>query len=76
MEEDCGMYDALNKAVAWGRGDILGHLNADEQYLPGILERVRGSLTCIREWISCAEIWYSRMPLGDRYPTVAQSYRQ
>jgi len=42
MEEDCGMYDALNKAVAWGQGDILGHLNADEQYLPGILERVAG----------------------------------
>jgi len=29
---DRGMYDALNKGMAAARGQILGHLNADEQY--------------------------------------------
>ncbi len=31
-EKDSGMYDALNKGVAMARGDIIGHLNSDEQY--------------------------------------------
>lgn len=38
---DVGMYHALNLAIQRGHGAIVGHLNADEQYLPGILERVR-----------------------------------
>jgi len=29
---DKGMYDALNKGMATARGQVLGHLNADEQY--------------------------------------------
>jgi glycosyltransferase involved in cell wall biosynthesis len=39
-EKDRGMYDALNKGLAMTRGDIVGHLNADEQYLPHTLEAV------------------------------------
>lgn len=39
-ESDRGMYDALNKGLALSKGDIIGHLNADEQYLPGVLEYV------------------------------------
>lgn len=39
-EKDNGMYHALNKAIAMSRGDIVGHLNCDEQYLPGTLEFV------------------------------------
>jgi hypothetical protein len=35
------MYDALNKAYARSTGDIIGHLNCDEQYLPGTLEYVQ-----------------------------------
>jgi len=36
-EHDRGMYDAIN--IGWSRssGDVLSWLNADEQYLPGIL---------------------------------------
>jgi glycosyltransferase involved in cell wall biosynthesis len=34
---DAGMYDAMNKAVARASGDVIGWLNADEQYLPGAL---------------------------------------
>jgi glycosyltransferase involved in cell wall biosynthesis len=40
-ESDAGMYDALNRALARCTGEIIGHLNADEQYLPNIIDRVR-----------------------------------
>ncbi len=37
-ESDSGMYDALNKGIAIASGDIIGHLNSDEQYSrPGLL---------------------------------------
>ncbi len=39
-EKDAGMYNALNKAIATAHGEIVGHLNCDEQYLPGVLTRV------------------------------------
>ena len=44
-EADHGMYDALNLAFAATDGEILGHLNADEQYLPGALELVADFFT-------------------------------
>lgn len=31
-EPDHGLYDALNKGIARASGEIIGHLNADEQY--------------------------------------------
>ncbi len=39
-EKDSGMYAAINRAWSRASGDIFAWLNADEQYLPGILERV------------------------------------
>jgi len=39
-EKDKGMYDALNKGLAMAKGEIIGHINADEQYLPGTLNAV------------------------------------
>lgn len=39
-ESDNGMYDAINRAWARSDGQILSWLNADEQYLPGTLEKV------------------------------------
>lgn len=39
-EKDTGMYNALNKAIDKAQGEIIGHLNCDEQYLPGVLEFV------------------------------------
>jgi glycosyltransferase involved in cell wall biosynthesis len=39
-EKDRGMYHALNKALLLTRAEVVGHLNCDEQYLPGILEFV------------------------------------
>lgn len=45
-EADNGMYDAINRGLMRAQGEILAHLNADEQYLPGALAAV---LQCFRE---------------------------
>ena len=40
-EKDDGMYDALNKAIGISSGEIIGHLNSDEQYSrPGLISAV------------------------------------
>lgn len=39
---DAGMYDAINRGFARSRGEILCHLNCDEQLLPGALAEVIG----------------------------------
>lgn len=39
-EKDSGMYNALNKAIDNSQAEIIGHLNCDEQYLPGVLKFV------------------------------------
>lgn len=40
-ESDEGMYDAINRAWARSKGQILSWLNSDEQYLPGTLAKVQ-----------------------------------
>jgi hypothetical protein len=40
IEKDSGMYDAINRGYRRARGDILAHLNCDEQYLPDALRSV------------------------------------
>lgn len=40
-EKDRGMYHALNKGIDMARGEIIAHLNCDEQYLPGTLNFVK-----------------------------------
>ena len=45
VEPDRGMYDALTKGISKANGDIIGHLNSDEQYLPGALELVHRFFT-------------------------------
>jgi glycosyltransferase involved in cell wall biosynthesis len=40
IEKDFGMYDAINRGYRRSRGEILAHLNCDEQYLPGTLQAV------------------------------------
>lgn len=49
--KDSGMYDALNKGLEIARGEIICHLNSDEQYLPNTLKRI-GSLFEIHSDIS------------------------
>lgn len=39
-EKDKGMYDAINRAWDRGNGEFFSWLNADEQYLPGTLQKV------------------------------------
>jgi len=41
IENDNGMYDAVNKGINIASGDIIAYLNCDEQYLPGALETVK-----------------------------------
>ena len=40
-ERDEGMYDAINKGILKSNGLICGYLNCDEQYLNGVLLRVK-----------------------------------
>jgi glycosyltransferase involved in cell wall biosynthesis len=40
IEKDYGMYDAINRGYQRAQGEILAHLNCDEQYLPGALREV------------------------------------
>jgi glycosyltransferase involved in cell wall biosynthesis len=40
IEKDQGMYDAINRGFKRATGEILCHLNSDEQYLPGALRKV------------------------------------
>lgn len=40
IEKDKGMYDAVNRGLRKARGEILGYINCDEQYLPGALAAV------------------------------------
>jgi glycosyltransferase involved in cell wall biosynthesis len=40
VEQDAGMYDAINRGFRKSKGDIIAWLNCDEQYLPGTLEKV------------------------------------
>jgi glycosyltransferase involved in cell wall biosynthesis len=42
---DAGMYDAINRGLRRANGQILAHLNADEQYLPGALAAVSRCFT-------------------------------
>ncbi len=42
---DAGMYDAINRAWTRSSGRVLSWLNADEQYLPGTLQRVQAYLS-------------------------------
>jgi len=45
VEPDLGMYDALTKGISRASGDVIGHLNSDEQYLPGTLKIVQEFFT-------------------------------
>jgi hypothetical protein len=45
VEPDHGMYDPLTKRISRAAGDVISHLNSDEQYLPGTLEFVQEFFT-------------------------------
>ena len=39
-EPDTGLYDALNKGLRAASGEIIGHLNSDDLYAPGVFAEV------------------------------------
>jgi glycosyltransferase involved in cell wall biosynthesis len=41
VEKDKGMYDAVNRGYRRAKGELLGYINCDEQYLPGALAKVK-----------------------------------
>jgi hypothetical protein len=41
QEADQGMYDAINRGFRRADGKIVAWLNSDEQYLPGVLQKVK-----------------------------------
>jgi len=43
-EPDQGLYDAINKGLRLARGEIVGHLNSDDIYLPGAFSAVAAAL--------------------------------
>ncbi len=44
-ESDEGMYDAINRGIIKGSGEVYSWLNCDEQYLPGTLAAVQDFFT-------------------------------
>src|SRR5467141_2466159 len=42
---DRGVYDALNKALAVAKGELIGILNSDDRYADGVFAAVRNHLT-------------------------------
>jgi glycosyltransferase involved in cell wall biosynthesis len=43
-KRDEGIYDAINKGLRLARGEVIGLLNSDDQYLPGALPAVLDAL--------------------------------
>ncbi len=44
-EKDQGMYHAINKGLRMAQGELVAHLNCDEQYLPEALPKVARQFT-------------------------------
>ena len=43
-EPDRGLYDAVNKGLRLAKGEIVGHLNSDDIYLPGAFAAAAAAL--------------------------------
>jgi len=50
-EPDQGPADAVNKAVARARGEVIGWLNSDDAYTPGALARAWQALRQHPDWV-------------------------
>lgn len=50
---DTGPADALNKALAKGRGTLVGWLNSDDCYTPGAIRRAATAMQKNQSWMLC-----------------------
>ena len=55
-EPDSGIYDAMNKGIALATGDIIGIINSDDWYEPGVFALVE---KCFRD--TGAEVVYGKL---------------
>lgn len=55
-EPDNGIYDAMNKGILRATGALVGIINADDYYLPGVVQLVVNKMKC-----SVADIFYGRL---------------
>jgi glycosyltransferase len=61
-EPDEGIYDAFNKGLALASGDVVGILNADDQYAPWALETVAEAARLHPE----SGVFYGKLAIIDR----------
>ncbi len=71
VEQDAGMYDAINRGLRRATGEICAYLNCDEQYLPGALGRVAKFFTAHPE----VDVLFGDVVLVDKEGTPL-SYRR
>lgn len=63
-EPDLGIYDAMNKGISLATGDIIGIINSDDWYEPGILSQIE---KCFLD--TDADVVYGKMNLIDENGT-------
>jgi len=70
-EPDRGVYDAINKGLRLARGEIIGHLNSDDIYLPGALAAAAAALADDPEAdAACGGAVVVRLGRGGAWETV------